>query len=731
VKAPPDDAAALAAAVLDEEARRHAAQASRVETVIEDTVLPGVGAGDLAMREVLRAGGVSLVAVLAGLVLVDNLSNAAFAVLGPNIQKSLHMSDLVLGVVGALGGLLTFTAAIPLGYLGDRLRRTAVVAVCSIGWAAFVLLTGAARSVWQLVLAWGAAGLGKANEQPVHSALLADGYPIGGRNRIYAVHRAAQPGGLVIGPALAGGIAAVAGGNSGWRWAFAVLSVPAALLAAAAFGLREPRRGRNEMQLLLGGELAEPSDELRIPIAAAFARLKKVQTFYFFLCALGVLGLAFVTAPIYFNLYLHSHFHLGPAGRGVVGSLGALGGMAGVAVGGTAGDRLFRRSPEYSVYLSGALVAGFGVVVPIALFAPNVAAFTLLNAIAFGGVFAAFVPLTGVVAAVTPYQLRSMGFATIGLYLSLIGGVGGALLVGTIANSLGDRAALALVTPPAAILGGALVAYAGRFVRKDIALAASELIEERDERARMAAGAEVPILQVRHLDFSYGPIQVLFDVSLDVWKGEVLALLGTNGAGKSTLLRAISGLGFADRGVVRLGGRTITFSEPGTRVRLGIVQVPGGRSVFPALTVRDNLLAGAHTFIWDRERVTDRIDRVLELFPPLADRFDQAAGLLSGGEQQMLGLASALLLEPEVLLIDELSLGLAPIVVQELLSTVERLKREGLTIVIVEQSVNVALAMADRAVFMEKGRVLFEGQAAELAGRDDLLRAVFLGGEGG
>ena len=729
---PRDDAAGLAAAVLEEEARRHEAQSAKDDQpLIADDLLPGVGADDLSMQDVLRAGGVSMVAVLAALVLVDNLSNAAFAVLGPDIQKSLHMSDLALGVVGALGGLVIFAAAIPLGYLGDRTRRTSLVGICSLVWAGFVLLTSAAHAVWQLILAWGAAGMGKANEQPVHSALLADAYPIEGRNRVYALHRAAQPIGLVVGPALAGGIAAVVGGNSGWRWAFVVLSIPAGLLALVAFGLREPARGRNEMQSVLGEQMSETDDDLPITIAAAFARLKKIQTFYFFLCALGALGLAFVTAPIYFNLFLERHFHLGPGGRGLVGSIGAIGGVFGVAFGGTFGDRLYRRAPEDAVKLGGALVAAFGLLVPVALYMPNVALYTAVSAVSSAVVFAAFVPLTGLVAAVTPYRLRSMGFATIGLYLSLIGGLGGAVLVGALADAFGDRGALVIVSPPAALVGGALIAYGARFVRRDMALAAGELIEERDERARIAAGADVPMLQIRHLDYSYGPVQVLFDVNLDVRRGEVLALLGTNGAGKSTLLRAISGLGFADRGVVRLAGRTVTFAEPRTRVQLGIVQVPGGKAVFPTLSVAENLLAGAYSFIWDREQVASRIDGVLELFPALSGRLDQPAETLSGGEQQMLALATGLLLDPQILLIDELSLGLAPVVVEQLLGTVERLKESGLTMVIVEQSINVALAVADRAVFMEKGQVRFEGPAAELLERDDLVRAVFLGGEGG
>lgn len=308
---------------------------------------------------------------------------------------------------------------------------------------------------------------------------------------------------------------------------------------------------------------------------------------------------------------------------------------------------------------------------------------------------------------------------------------GGVLLAAGIAGFLSGRDTLILVATSSVLLGAAALAYGVRVVRRDTARAAGELVEEREERRRIAAGVDLPMLQVRHLDFSYGQVQVLFDVNLDVRQGEVLALLGTNGAGKSTLLRAISGLGVADRGTVRFAGQQVTFTEPRDRVRLGIVQVPGGNAVFRSLSVRDNLLSGAYTFIWDQKRVVKRVDAVLELFPVLEERLEQRAGTLSGGEQQMLGLAMGLLLEPKLLLIDELSLGLAPVVVQQLLDIVERLKERGLTMVIVEQSINVALAVADRAVFMERGQVRFEGPAVDLLDRDDLVRAVFLGSEGG
>ena len=242
---------------------------------------------------------------------------------------------------------------------------------------------------------------------------------------------------------------------------------------------------------------------------------------------------------------------------------------------------------------------------------------------------------------------------------------------------------------------------------------------------------EAPLLDVRGVDFSYGHVQVLFDVDVSVAPGEVLALLGTNGAGKSTLLRVISGLGKQTAGTVAYRGGSIDGLAAHERMRAGIVQLPGGKAIFPGLTVAENLLVGAHTFKWDRRRIADRCDAVLDLFPVLTERLEQPAGLMSGGEQQMLGLAKALLPEPELLLIDELSLGLAPVVVESLIGVVERLKADGVTMVIVEQSVNIALTLADRAVFMEKGEIRFSGPAAELARRDDLVRAVFLGGARG
>jgi len=230
---------------------------------------------------------------------------------------------------------------------------------------------------------------------------------------------------------------------------------------------------------------------------------------------------------------------------------------------------------------------------------------------------------------------------------------------------------------------------------------------------------------LRGIDFSYGRVQILFGIDLMVRPGETMALLGANGAGKSTLLRLVSGLNLPARGEVRHHGEAITSLPAEERMRRGIVQVTGGAGVFTALTVSENLRAGAYRY--KRREAAQRIDRALDVFPMLAGRRSTLAGDLSGGQQHILALALALMHDPQILIIDEMSLGLAPIIVQQVIEVVRGLKAEALTMIIVEQSIDVALDIADRAVFMEKGQIRFTGTADELAQRPDLLQAAFLG----
>ena len=234
------------------------------------------------------------------------------------------------------------------------------------------------------------------------------------------------------------------------------------------------------------------------------------------------------------------------------------------------------------------------------------------------------------------------------------------------------------------------------------------------------------LLEVDRLAVAYGRSLVLDDLSFTVEPGEIVALLGTNGAGKSTLLKAISGILPARAGSIRFAGTDITGARPNRIVAAGLVQMPGGRATFPGLTVAENLRIGGITV--PRGQRTERVRDALDQFPVLAERRDQLAGTLSGGQQQILALARALMSRPRLLMIDELSLGLAPTIVQQLLATIARLREEGMSLVIVEQQVDLALDLADRAYFLERGQVRFEGPAADLRGRTDLLRAVFLTG---
>src|SRR5262249_42095848 len=378
------------------------------------------------------------------------------------------------------------------------------------------------------------------------------------------------------------------------------------------------------------------------------------------------------------------------------------------------------------------------IIIPVAIFVPiqyampNVWLFAIASVVPAVLLMCAFTMVAPVLQSVTPYRLRGMGTALGAIYVFFIGATLGSLLAAFFTAAIGARGAVLLLVPPSTLIGGLLVLRSSRFIKNDLSMAVRELREELAEHQRQQAQPEaIPALHVHGVDFAYGQVQVLFDVGFEVQKGEVLALLGTNGAGKSTILRVIAGLGTPSRGVIRLEGTTITYVSPERRGSLGIRLLPGGKGVFPQMTVRENLEMAAFVYRRDAADQERRIARVFELFNDLARRERQLAGSLSGGQQQMLALAGTLLHEPQVLLIDELSLGLSPIMVEQLLQVVERLKVEGTTIVIVEQSLNVALSIADRAVFLEKGEVRFEGAARELLERDDLARAVFLGREGG
>jgi len=242
-----------------------------------------------------------------------------------------------------------------------------------------------------------------------------------------------------------------------------------------------------------------------------------------------------------------------------------------------------------------------------------------------------------------------------------------------------------------------------------------------------AAGARsaAPLLSVRGLNVAYGDVQVLWDVSLDVYPGEIVALVGANGAGKSTLLLTVSGVLPPLSGEIVFDGRNVAGATTQRIVDRGIVLVPEGRRLFPAMTVRDQLLLGAFRRT-DKAQIRTDLTRILDLFPRLKDRTSQLAGSLSGGEQQMVAIGRALMSRPRLLMIDELSLGLAPVIVESLVEILRQVNADGVTILMVEQDVQTALEQATRGYVLETGRVTLSGPAADLL-QDERIRRAYLG----
>ncbi|WP_420638832.1 MFS transporter [Candidatus Poriferisocius sp.] len=721
---------ALATTVLEGEAARRDAQSADV--LFPDDLLPGVGGEQSTLMEGLRKGGFRTFLVLLALNSLDELENSAVAILGPDIGESFGVSDGAITAISTASLMFFVLGAGPMGWLADRLRRGPIVGVASAAFAAFSALSGAAVNALMFFFMRFFAGMSKANTITVHPSMLADTYPLSTRGRMYATNAGVGRVFAALSPILAGGIAVWVGGDDGWRWAFYLLGLPTAALAVLAFFLREPPRGQWEQKHVLGSGLKQDR-KMPMSVEAAFTRIWNIDTIRNMTIAFAAMGFALFPAGSIQSFFLEEEFGLDALERGLAVAPAGIGLVMFLPVVGRRFDATFRSDPDRAMRLIGILLVPIGVLVPIQYAMGNLGlfiAFSALNSTLLGGAFAMVQPS---IQAVFPYRLRGMGTAFLTFFMVMVGGVGGSLIAGFLQNELGEQTAITIITATAMPVGAYFVLRGAGRLRRDLSLIVSELQEEQAEERRQAETApeDLPAIQVADVDFSYGQVQVLFDLSLEVRRQETLALLGTNGAGKSTALKVITGLVTPERGVVRLHGQTITFATPEQRAAMGVHMLPGGAGVWSDLSIGDNLLMGAYAYRKDRDDRDRRIAKVLEMFPDLARRPNERAGNLSGGQQQMLALARVMLHEPEVLIIDELSLGLAPVVVQSLLETIEGLKAQGQTMIIVEQSLNVALAISDRAVFLEKGHVRFEGSARELAERDDLARAVFLGREGG
>jgi ABC-type branched-subunit amino acid transport system ATPase component/predicted MFS family arabinose efflux permease len=650
---------------------------------------------------------------------VDEFDRAAFIVLAPEIRSSFHLSNSAFGAVVGLTTVVILLGGLPVGFYGDRLPRTKMVIVAGLLWSAMSVTTGIAPVLLVLVLSRFFSGTGRVMNEAIHTSLLTDYYPQHIQGRVFGTHRLGSPLGNIPAPILAGIVAGVAGN---WRWAFFAAIVPTIIALLFATRLKEPTRGATEDSAMA----AEASKEKPIPFARGWRWLYSVPSLKrLYVSSFFGGGVIFALVP-FLALYFNDVWGIQEVGRGLIGGGNGFSQLVGAVAGGIIADRLRRRGLGKIAFVAATSVGILGVGVLIVGVAPTLAIAIAGSWLANLGIGLWLAPNASVLVVVLPARIRSLGIG-IGVMLFGAGGFVFSIVAGGIADASGIKAAIGTLAP-IVFLASAVYMAASRFVSADGERALQALALEVELRhERLTAGSQA-LLVCRGIDVAYDKVQVLFGVDFQVQKGEIVALLGTNGAGKSTLLKAISGAVHPVGGAVFFEGENITFYEPHESAAAGIVQVPGGRGIFPSLTVAENLSTAAWLFRREAEYVKKSTDEALRLFPVLEQRKEQKAGDLSGGEQQMLTLAQAFIARPKLLMIDELTLGLAPILVEQLLEAIKEFHRRGTTIILVEQSVNLALQVAQRAYFMEKGEIRFSGEAQDLTDRGDLLRSVFLEG---
>jgi ABC-type branched-subunit amino acid transport system ATPase component/MFS family permease len=690
-------------------------------------------------REIVRSSGVGLFSVVAlgALVVADQFQAVVISILGPEISAALGVSKALLSFLLVVRLLAAMLASLPMAaYVQHQARRARLATMTSVVWSAVTLLSALVTSAVGLFGVVLVHGLASGSVDAVHTPLVMDAYPPGSRVRALSAYRAA----LSIGMVFAAVITAVVTDALGLTWRAVLLGSGAIALCATAgaWKLRDPGFGRwdtEQVRAEVRGEAsADAADGARSGDAGSalgffetVRRVLAVPTIRKLLAAWAAIGVMLFPFTTYMSFFLSERWGVGPGGRSLIFAVVWTCSLGALAWFGRRGEEAFARSPSALARLVAFLLlaAAGGLVVGVA---SPVLPVTVLGFAVVVGVVVVLAPAVHMTAlSLVPPPMRAHTSALLGIFLTGVGGVGGVVLLGGLDRRFGLSGALLCLCGP--VLVAAWIAYrAAPSADADLDRFVDDLVEREEIRIMQSEGVHLPMLSCRHVDFSYGQLQVLFDVNFTVDDGEMVALLGTNGAGKSTLLRVLSGLGLPSSGSVHFRGAEITYLDAERRLGLGITQIPGGNAIFGPLSVVDNLRVYGHTLGRRGHDVDRGIDATFEAFPVLADRRNQLASTLSGGEQQMLALSKAFILQPRLLLIDELSLGLAPKIVGELLEMVRRINDTGTAIVLVEQSVNIALSLVDHAYFMEKGEIRFDGRARDLLERRDLLRSVFLEG---
>ncbi|MGA0194768.1 MAG: MFS transporter [Ilumatobacteraceae bacterium] len=672
------------------------------------------------LRDVCGGEAVFPIVVLFGLNAVDEFDRAAFGILLPEIRDHFDLDfSTMLGLVG-LASVAALALQVPIAQIADRRKRVPLAVAGALVWALFSGLTGFATGLIVLTIARSGSALGKAVIDPTHNSLISDYYPIEVRTKVFSVHRAANAVGAFLGPLSAGLLAFY----FGWRTPFVVFMVPTVIFAVLAMKLHEPIRGRWERQATGASDEVALTEEVAPSFSESWRTVHKVQSLRRIWYSLPFLATGLIGFVTLASLLYDQEFGLDERARGVAAAIAEPFQLVGLVL----GARFIAK--RYAGNVAGLARVGANIAIAAAVLAgafalaPNIVVAVAINCVISAALAVLAPAIFSALSLAIPPRARATGFSVASLWI--IPGLGVLPIIGWIADQFSIRVGM-LVMIPLFLVGGLIQRTIGNVIVDDIAqvwqsaAARSEsLYERRQGRSKL--------LVLRGVRSGYDGIEILHGIDLDLDEGEIIALLGTNGAGKSTLLKTISGVVEADRGAVIFDGRDITHAPPHEIAAFGIVQMPGGAGVFGSLTVAENLeLAG-----WTQRRDVDSVRaaraEVLDIFPVLAQRLDQPAANLSGGQQQMLALGMSFVMRPRVLLIDELSLGLAPVVVGQMLPIVKRMSQEGVTVVLVEQSVNVALTVAERAYFLERGEVRFSGPTAELLERPDVLRSVFLSG---
>ena len=668
------------------------------------------------------------------LTISDEFQGYAFTVLAPDIARSLGIGFGAVAGVAAVKGLAVALSPLPVAYLSQLGQRRALLClVTAIGWSVLTLYTGLVTSLLGLMLILVVDGLTTGSVAALHSPLLMDSYHPSTRVRVISIYQALNRAGLVISPLLVFILAGYF--DLTWRGVFIALGVIATASTLLTLGLRDPGYGRWDTQQLRqsvhdkhGDEDSSllSADDVKLGFFEICRRLLLIPTVRRLLSGLAVVGFLAAPLAIFTTFFLEQRWELDDSERALFLAYQAVVGVVALIAYGSRGEKLFSTDPAMILTSTGRAL-GVGVVfIAIGGLMPNFWAMVVAFGISSAALGIIGPALTIGIMSVIPSEMRPHAGGLFGIFIAS-GTIAGALLLGSVQSEYGTVGSV-VVFAFVGTLGAIVIAGAGKHINDDLDRMIEQVLEDEEIKRIEATGGSLPMLSCRGVDFSYGQLQVLYGVDFTVDEGEMVALLGVNGAGKSTLLKVVSGVGLPSKGSVRFRGQDITYLDAERRVDLGITQIPGGKAVFGPMTVVENLRTYGHTAKVSRRELDRKIDHCLQVFPRLGERRNSLAAQLSGGEQQMLALSKALILEPRLLVIDELSLGLAPVIVGQLLDMVRDINAQGTAVVLVEQSVNIALNLVDHAYFMEKGEMKFDGPAKDLLGRDDLLRAVFLAG---